>query len=136
MGTHAVANQMQIVCSDTPGMLGQVSDQLCYALCAKPRCPFHLFQARFLHQRTIIDDDDVIVAFGEKGVSHVGARGIISSSAESVHDYFRWVRPVELRLIKRVLVVGVDKVWGFLCAPENSKEYLFYVFVHEILKEC
>lgn len=104
VGPNAVPYKMQIVCFDTPGMLGQVPYELRDALGAKSGSPLHLLETRLPHQGAVIDDDDVVIARGEECVPHVCAGGKIPSSSEAVDHDFCGILPVELGVVQGLTV--------------------------------
>lgn len=62
---RTLPHHVQLVRRNSAWMFGQVVGQLSDAHAAKPGRPFHLAQTRYLRQRRIVDDDDVVVASGE-----------------------------------------------------------------------
>lgn len=99
-------------------ILGQLGD----AKTSEAWRPLHLAEARLLDGRTIIDDNDVVVATLEIGITNVWAGRKVSATAKAVNDNFGRMRPIEVRIVQGVRIEYVQEFGLFLRSPRIEEE--------------
>lgn len=110
VSTDAVTDKVHIVGQHAARMPRQVFNQLRNAQTAEARRPFHLAETWLLHQATIVDDNDVVVAALKVRVAYVRAGIVVAAATKAVYDDFGRMRSIEVRVVKRL---GVKDVYDF-----------------------
>lgn len=114
---NTVPDQVQRVGRHATRMVRYVLDQLRHAQAAEARPPLHLAETRFTHGPAIIDDDDVVVAFGEVCLAQIRTWRVVAAAAEAVDDDLGRMRPIEMRVIEGLRIEYVEFFRFLLRAP-------------------
>lgn len=107
VGTHTVANEVQVVRLDATRMSGEVFDQLGDAQAAEPRSPVHLTQTRFLNGIRVVHYDDVVLAHTEVGLPQIGTGTQSPAAAESMDYDLGGMAWIEVRVVQGVRIQDI-----------------------------